>query len=104
MRQCLGYLVGFVAVFIEQVPLPCVAFGSSTKTPSGKSAVNALADYTPLQAPMVPALIVHCVNEVRNIIGDQQLFLNSRLKMNFAKDVKINYRYLTHFIGILLWN
>jgi hypothetical protein len=48
-----------------KVPLPCVASGSCTKTPGGSRAgPAALADYTPLQAPMVPGLIIHCVNEV----------------------------------------
>ncbi len=52
---------------IYKVPLPCVASGSCTKTPGGSRAgPPALADYTPLQAPMVPGLIIHCVNEVRH--------------------------------------
>ena len=52
---------------IYEVPLPCVASGSCTKTPGGSRAgPPALADYTPLQVPMVPGLIIHCVNEVGN--------------------------------------
>jgi len=48
----------------EQVPLPCISVGSATKTPSGKGHVLALADFTPQHTPMVPALLVHCVNEI----------------------------------------
>jgi len=47
----------------DQVPLPCISVGSVKATTPGK-AVHTLADYTPAHAPMVPALIVHCVNEI----------------------------------------
>jgi hypothetical protein len=41
----------------EQVPLPCVPVGN---TPTR----GAIADYTPHTNPMIPAIIVHCINEV----------------------------------------
>jgi len=50
----------------DQVPVPCVPTGSVTKTPS-KSALSRggqLSDYCPHTAPMVPAIIVHCINEI----------------------------------------
>ena len=47
----------------DKAPLPCIGPGSVKTTP-GKAALHTLADYAPNQSPMVPALIVHCVNEV----------------------------------------
>jgi len=50
----------------DQVPLPCVPTGSAQKTPSKAAMARGgqLADYTPHSSPMVPALIVHCINEI----------------------------------------
>lgn len=45
----------------EQVPLPCVPVGN---TPTCRGVMGTIADYTPHTAPMVPSIIVHCVNEV----------------------------------------
>nr|XP_018903749.1 PREDICTED: rac GTPase-activating protein 1 [Bemisia tabaci]XP_018903750.1 PREDICTED: rac GTPase-activating protein 1 [Bemisia tabaci] len=46
----------------EQVPLPCVAMGT---TPTGKGAVKGtISDFTPSIPPMVPALVIHCINEI----------------------------------------
>lgn len=36
----------------------------SAGTPNGKGLVGAIADYAPSEPPMVPAIIVHCINEV----------------------------------------
>ena len=50
----------------DQVPVPCVPTGSVTKTPS-KSALSRggqLSDHVPPTSPMVPAIIVHCINEI----------------------------------------
>ena len=50
----------------DQVPVPCVPTGSAQKTPS-KSQLSQgarLADFVPHTGPMVPAIIVHCVNEI----------------------------------------
>ncbi|XP_076065683.1 rac GTPase-activating protein 1-like isoform X2 [Oratosquilla oratoria] len=47
----------------ESVPLPCVA---TANTPNTKGAMGYIADYTPLISPMVPALVVHCTNEIEN--------------------------------------
>jgi Rac GTPase-activating protein 1 len=48
----------------ERVPLPCVPTGSAQKTPSKAGLGRILADFTPYTSPMVPALIVYCLNEV----------------------------------------
>jgi len=48
----------------DQVPLPCVPTGSAQKTPSKPGYGQVLADHTPHTSPMVPALVVHCVNEI----------------------------------------
>jgi len=45
----------------DLVPVPC--FPTTTGTPRGV-APCLLADYTPLEAPMIPALIVHCAQEI----------------------------------------
>ena len=47
----------------DKAPLPCIGPGSVKTTP-GKTTLHALADFAPNQSPMVPALIVHCVNEL----------------------------------------
>ena len=52
----------------DKVPVPCVPTGSAQKTPS-KSQLSQgarLADFVPRTAPMVPALIVHCINEIES--------------------------------------
>jgi len=47
------------------VPMPCVPVGSAQKTPSGSNNPgNILAHLVPLSHPMVPAIVVHCVNEI----------------------------------------
>lgn len=48
----------------EQVPLPCVPVGNTPTRRGG--AMGTIADYTPHTAPMVPSLIVHCINEVEH--------------------------------------
>ncbi|PSN58113.1 hypothetical protein C0J52_01016 [Blattella germanica] len=45
----------------EQVLLSCVPVGI---TPTKKGAPKTIADFAPTKAPMVSALIVHCVREV----------------------------------------
>ena len=49
----------------SNVPLPCVA-ASSTRTPTNKTHANMLADFTPAQPPMVPAVLIHCVKEIED--------------------------------------
>jgi hypothetical protein len=44
--------------------LPCVA--ASNRTPTNKTYANTLADFTPLQPPMVPAILIHCVKEIED--------------------------------------
>ncbi|XP_014236380.1 rac GTPase-activating protein 1-like [Trichogramma pretiosum] len=45
----------------DLVPLPCVPTGN---TPTLRGATGTIADYTPMVSPMVPSLVVHCINEV----------------------------------------
>lgn len=47
----------------ESVPLPCVP---TANTPTTKGQLGTIADYTSRVPPMVPALVVHCTNEVEN--------------------------------------
>ena len=47
----------------DLVPVPCIVVQSAT--PRG-AAPGVLADYAPLEAPMIPALIVHCAQEVES--------------------------------------
>ncbi|XP_068224481.1 rac GTPase-activating protein 1-like isoform X2 [Palaemon carinicauda] len=47
----------------ESVPLPCIPVAT---TPNTKGQQGTIADYTPHIPPMVPALVVHCCNEVEN--------------------------------------
>lgn len=44
----------------NNLPLPCIPPG----TPSGKGIMGVIADYTPQIAPMVPSIVVHCINEI----------------------------------------
>ncbi|XP_035734167.1 rac GTPase-activating protein 1-like [Vespa mandarinia] len=45
----------------DLVPLPCVPTGN---TPTFRGTSGTIADYAPMIPPMVPSLIVHCINEV----------------------------------------
>nr|XP_012222650.1 PREDICTED: LOW QUALITY PROTEIN: rac GTPase-activating protein 1-like [Linepithema humile] len=45
----------------DLVPLPCVPTGN---TPTLRGIPGTIADYTPLTSPMVPSIVVHCINEV----------------------------------------
>jgi len=47
----------------DLVPVPCIVVQSAT--PRG-AVPGVLADYAPLEAPMIPALIVHCAQEVES--------------------------------------
>ncbi|XP_042207186.1 rac GTPase-activating protein 1-like isoform X2 [Homarus americanus] len=47
----------------ESVPLPCIP---TANTPTAKGQLSLIADFTPRVPPMVPALVVHCTNEVEN--------------------------------------
>jgi Rac GTPase-activating protein 1 len=44
--------------------MPCVA--NATRTPNTKLNGCYLADFTPLEPPMIPALLDYCVKEVEN--------------------------------------
>ncbi|EZA51336.1 hypothetical protein DMN91_002072 [Ooceraea biroi] len=45
----------------DLVPLPCVPTGN---TPTLRGIPGTIADYTPTIPPMVPSIVVHCINEV----------------------------------------
>lgn len=45
----------------DLVPLPCVPTGN---TPTLRGVPGTIADYTPIISPMVPSIVVHCINEV----------------------------------------
>lgn len=45
------------------LPLPCVAPGPNVRRPNAHQE-GCIADYAPSTPPMVPALLVHCINEV----------------------------------------
>lgn len=47
----------------EHVPLPCVPV-NKTILACQRGETGTISDYAPSTAPMVPSLIVHCVNEV----------------------------------------
>jgi len=47
---------------MKDVPLPCLAGGS--RTPQNKATGNFLADFTPIEAPMIPALLIYCIKEI----------------------------------------
>ncbi|KAL1445501.1 hypothetical protein MTO96_044994, partial [Rhipicephalus appendiculatus] len=49
----------------HQVPLPCIPAANTPKHGGGANRQGALiSDYAPPTAPMVPALVVHCIQEV----------------------------------------
>ncbi|KAF7266136.1 hypothetical protein GWI33_020506 [Rhynchophorus ferrugineus] len=45
----------------DKLPLPCIPL---INTPNHKNILGIISDYTPTTPPMVPALIMHCVNEI----------------------------------------
>ncbi|XP_012252065.2 rac GTPase-activating protein 1-like [Athalia rosae] len=56
----------------DLVPLPCVPTGN---TPTLRGISGTIADYTPMIPPMVPSLVVHCINEVElRGMGEQGLY------------------------------
>ncbi|XP_076643278.1 rac GTPase activating protein tumbleweed [Halictus rubicundus] len=56
----------------DLVPLPCIPTGN---TPTLRGTSGTIADYTPMIPPMVPSLVVHCINEVElRGMGEQGLY------------------------------
>ncbi|KAF7994421.1 hypothetical protein HCN44_003893 [Aphidius gifuensis] len=48
----------------DLLPLPCIPVGN---TPTLRAGVTGtIADYTPIEPPMVPSLVVHCIGEIEN--------------------------------------
>ncbi|XP_055642270.1 rac GTPase-activating protein 1 [Toxorhynchites rutilus septentrionalis] len=48
----------------DQMKIACIPQSSGTPTNKNQQALGNLADYAPNVGPMIPALIVHCVNEI----------------------------------------
>lgn len=46
----------------KQLSIVCVP--QSVGTPTVKGAMGCIGDYAPTNSPMVPGIIVHCINEV----------------------------------------
>lgn len=44
----------------DKIPLPCIPIGTPTK----KAGTGTISDYAPLNPPMIPAIVVHCINEI----------------------------------------
>jgi Rac GTPase-activating protein 1 len=44
------------------MPMPCVPMA---QTPSSKGSVGTVVDYTPNTSRMIPALVIHCINEIK---------------------------------------
>ncbi|RZB89838.1 rac GTPase-activating protein 1 [Asbolus verrucosus] len=45
----------------DNLPLPCVPV---MNTPTQRNILGVIGDYTPTIPPMVPALLIHCINEI----------------------------------------
>ncbi|XP_011697222.1 PREDICTED: rac GTPase-activating protein 1-like isoform X1 [Wasmannia auropunctata] len=45
----------------DSVPPPCIPMGN---TPTLRGMPGSIADYTPTIPPMIPSIIVHCINEI----------------------------------------
>ncbi len=50
----------------ENVPVPCVAAANRTPNAKAGGQGNYLADFTPVEPPMIPAILVHCFREIEN--------------------------------------
>lgn len=61
--KCLDCNIRLHKACKDDVTFACVPSSSSTKIVPTKN-VPVLGDFAPSTGPMVPALIVHCVNEV----------------------------------------
>ncbi|XP_046391617.1 rac GTPase-activating protein 1-like [Ischnura elegans] len=48
----------------EEVTLPCVPSGGTPNIKKGQKA--SIADYAPMSAPMIPSIVIHCVNEIES--------------------------------------
>lgn len=44
----------------DKIPLPCIPMGTPTK----KMGNGTISDYAPSIPPMIPAIVIHCINEV----------------------------------------
>lgn len=59
MYKCKGCNAVAHSECLDKVPLPCLPMG----TPK-KGAMNTISAYAPLIPPMIPAIVIHCVNEI----------------------------------------
>lgn len=48
----------------DKVPLPCIPYATPTSSHRQGGRLLLVADFAPQSSPMVPALIVHCCNEI----------------------------------------
>lgn len=71
----------------SRMPMPCVP---TVQTPSNKGFVGTVADYAPNKSPMIPALVIHCVNEIeRRGMSEVGIYrVNGSEKE--IKDMKVN--------------
>ena len=80
----------------EGVPLPCIP---NAVTP-GKVQMGLISDYTPKIAPMVPAIVVHCTNEVEarglNEVGIYRVPGSERE----VKELKVRFSYFNFQVKI----
>ncbi|XP_057661376.1 rac GTPase-activating protein 1-like [Diorhabda carinulata] len=61
--KCKECKLFFHAECKDMLPTPCIPV---VNTPTSKKFTGILSDYTPIRSPMVPSLIVHCVNEIES--------------------------------------
>jgi Rac GTPase-activating protein 1 len=59
MWKCKGCMAVAHTECIDKVPLPCIPMGTPKRGVS-----NTIAAYAPMVPPMIPANIIHCVNEI----------------------------------------
>ncbi|XP_063925779.1 rac GTPase-activating protein 1-like isoform X2 [Zophobas morio] len=45
----------------DKLPLPCIPV---VNTPNQRNMLGVIGDYTPTTPPMVPAILIHCINEI----------------------------------------
>lgn len=75
-----------------QLALPCVPKSQGTPIKNGKQGV--VSDYAPIDGPMVPGLIVHCVNEVSKYINVLLLQLHQHLLI-----IRLLYLFICRFFN-----
>jgi len=67
--------------------MPCVPI---VQIPSNKGFVGTVADYAPNTSPMIPALVIHCVNEIERRGLNEVGIYRVNGTGNNIKDMKVN--------------